>query len=1137
MKRIAAFGIFFLLMFSVEALSQPVNLRCKKIKFSPFSFCPDTLSLVPGSVYSPSDTNLTFNYNLTTNRLLIAGQPKTDSMVICYRVFPYLLNRPVFKRNPNFYDAQSYYLDGPNGLQFPATEKREQLLAIPGLNKSGSLSRGVSFGNRQNVFVNSALNLQLDGKLTDNLRLTAVISDQNVPFQPQGNTQNIREFDKVFIQLENPLGKLIAGDVVLQNRESAFLRYYKNVQGGNISTSYGPDSLHKASSSAAIAIAKGKFYSYAVQPQEGVQGPYRLQGPTDEILLIILANSEKVYLDGRLLKRGFGQDYTIDYNQGQITFNNTILITKYSRIRVDFEYSERNYTRSIVAASHYQRYNNWDFSFNYYREADDPNKPLSFSPDSADARRLSSIGDSTQLAIVSGATRTTEFSQDQILYTRKDTLGDSIFVYCPVQSPVMYSVIFSEVGQGKGDYALQLTAANGRIYKWVGKGAGNFSPFQQIVTPKLKSMTTFGLGFRPAQNQKLNAELAINNNNINRYASGNGTTDKAVHVGYSLENHKLTEQYKLNMSSEYEMLGAKFDSIDRFRPVDFNRDWNASPGDALRASDNIFNARAIISSDSGNRITYKISRRLKGNNVDGWQHSTEASQKMGYLKLDGNAFYMKNNRPDYKAEWLRYQANLLFTKWKWIPGYTYTTDENAVRNQLTNKIIRTAMNYSEHKFLLKTADTTKRSLAAWYGLRTDKDTLAGELVPSTLARTANLNGKIKTLKNNNLSVNATWRQLQSSRSLNPAQPEQTIMGRLDWNSIYLNRCIKTDLTFTSGTGRELKREYRFVKISALGEGTHQWIDYNHDGIQQLDEFVEAARPEDRQYIKIFVPTSTYVNAYSNALSYRLNLIAPTEWNRQGVFRKVLAKLSNISSFTTDRKLTGNNLLQRFNPFQTIADNDLVSTSQAIRSTLFFNRSNPRYGADLALNQSRQKQLLNQGFDSRRVEEWKLNTRNNLGNSFNLQITVLKANRISASDYLLNRNYQIKHLELGPELIWQTSGSLRLTGQFAWAEKNNLVGEEKLLANRFMAEARWNKVSERTVSLNIRLTRIGFNGNTASPVAYEMLEALLPGNNLTCTLNLQQKLGNGLQMTLNYEGRKSEGASIIHLGKMQVTALF
>jgi hypothetical protein len=53
----------------------------------------------------------------------------------------------------------------------------------------------------------------------------------------------------------------------------------------------------------------------------------------------------------------------------------------------------------------------------------------------------------------------------------------------------------------------------------------------------------------------------------------------------------------------------------------------------------------------------------------------------------------------------------------------------------------------------------------------------------------------------------------------------------------------------------------------------------------------------------------------------------------------------------------------------------------------------------------------------------------------------------------------------------------------------------------------------------------------------MLEALLPGSNWTWNLNWQQKLFNGLQLTVSYDGRKSESQRTVHLARMQVSALF
>ncbi|MEX0882375.1 MAG: hypothetical protein WDZ72_02770, partial [Cyclobacteriaceae bacterium] len=327
-----------------------------------------------------------------------------------------------------------------------------------------------------------------------------------------------------------------------------------------------------------------------------------------------------------------------------------------------------------------------------------------------------------------------------------------------------------------------------------------------------------------------------------------------------------------------------------------------------------------------------------------------------------------------------------------------------------------------------------------------------------------------------------------------------------------------------------------------GDGTHTWRDDNGDDVQQLNEFYLAVNPEEKNYIKVFVPTDEYVQAYTTLFNYRLNANFPKEWQKASGMKKWLSKFSNSTNWNVEKKITSNDIFNRISPFNAnLPGEELISIRQSFRSSLFFNRSSPKFGFDLSHLSSQNKQLLTGGFEDLLQEDWRLNTRFNFNPQWNLLVLLNQAIRKSASDFLDNRNYRVQQHAIGPELNIQPNPSFRTTLQYKITQKenmDNLEFEEMAKLHEAALNIRFAKAIKTTLNSEFRYTYIDYNGKVNTPTGYEMLQALTPGDNFVWSINWIQKIGEGLQMNMVYEGRNSGGLDrMVHTGRMQVSALF
>jgi hypothetical protein len=241
-----------------------------------------------------------------------------------------------------------------------------------------------------------------------------------------------------------------------------------------------------------------------------------------------------------------------------------------------------------------------------------------------------------------------------------------------------------------------------------------------------------------------------------------------------------------------------------------------------------------------------------------------------------------------------------------------------------------------------------------------------------------------------------------------------------------------------------------------------------------------------------------------------------------------------------RKLSEANMAQWINPLATqIADNSLLFANAQLSNTIYFNRNGQRFSAAYNWSNNQSKTLLANGQDARKSLLHQLNLRLNLGEAFAFEGTLSKGQNAAFADYTSGRNYELNIAEFKPQLIYQKESQLRLslTGGLTQKQNNPIYGQEKSLAQSVDFSWKVNKTEQSSITGNIKYIYFDFTGNQQSAVAYEMLEGLRAGANLTWGLNFQKTLGKNLQLSLHYSGRSAQGQRSIHTGGMELRAFF
>ncbi|WP_298531287.1 hypothetical protein [uncultured Algibacter sp.] len=1135
------YTFLFLISFYGFSQSQTSNYRTKKVATK------DTIQIDSVSINSSiftlrrKDNSIidTSYYHVNFSKALLTFKKPidSDSLIIHYLKYPHFLTKTyqqldesiIVENNDN--NQTLYKLKQPNS--------DKNFIPFDGLTTSGSISRGVTIGNNQNSVLNSELDLQITGKLNNKVSLRASIQDANIPLQESGYSQRLDEFDQVFIELFSDRWNVRAGDIDLVNTNSYFSSFSKRVQGLNFNIKLG-EQEKQTTLFAAGAIVRGQFTTDQFTAQEGNQGPYKLKGPNGELFVLIVSGSEVVYVNGVVVKRGEDQDYIIDYNAGEIIFNSTFPITSEMRISVDYQFTERNYTRFVGFGGGKFESKKLDIGVSVYSESDAKNQPLQQNLSEEQVAILADAGDDMSKMVAPSEIREA-YNQNRILYKKELVNGSEVFVFSNNPDDELYSVTFSLLGENQGDYNLSSITAINNIYEYVGENQGRFAPVIQLVAPKKLQIAIINGKYKPSDKTNIFFEVSGSTYDQNQFSTIDNDNNEGFAGKLNINQTIFTQEngWKLNVFGDTDLISADYRNIEGLYNVEFNRDWNLDqpPGRQIASDlgDQILvNSGFSLAHQNKGSLNYQLQFLNFSEGYSGNRHLVNTNLILDKFNISSNSSFLDTESNTKTSTFIRSHNRVTYSMTKsWI-GAKLSLEDNEERENITQILTPLSQRFTSYEAFAGIGDSTKVFAEIGFKNRVNDSLKNNEIRKVNASNSIYINSKLIQNKNTNLIVFANYRTLKSEDP--DIQNENSLNSRFQFSQKLFKQMVLWNTVFETNSGTLPIQDFTYVEVEP-GQGTYTWIDYNENGIQELEEFELAQFQDQGTFIRVLLPNRVFVKTHQNRLSQTIT-INPVQWSvssKKG--QRFWSHFYNQSSFLVDRKLKREGNDFNLNPFEGEEDN-VLGLQLNFRNVLFFNRGKQHYTTSYTYLKNTTRNILSIGFVENGLSSHQLNFNHKIAVNWLANILGSTGKNESISQNFTSKNFNLTETRFNPKLSYLFNDNSSVDVFYQLTKKDNTTGEmESLKQQNFGASFTLGSGVKSAISGIFNYYSNTFDGNPNTPVAYQILEGLQPGKNFTWSLLAQRKLTKFLDLNLSYFGRKTETSKTIHSGSIQLKAYF
>lgn len=1049
-----------------------------------------------------------------------------DTLEVYYKILPVRFATRQFLFSLGKPAAADTFLP-VSGIIRPVIRKEESDSFGANLSKRGSLVRGVSVGTNQALKVDSGLRLEISGRVADKVDVVAALTDQNTPIQPEGNTQTLQEIDKVFVQIKGENVRATLGDYELSLAENKgalqsgeFTRYARKLQGAMVSAEF-----DNAGGLLSAAASRGRFTTNEFRGIEGNQGPYQLSGDRGQIDIIILAGTERVWIDGVQMTRGESNDYIIEYGNGQITFTRNRLITSDSRITIDFQFSDERFRRSLYAATAgYKTANDRvRVQGTYIRESDDQDNPLAFSLSEEDRDSLSVAGDG--LAFRNGA-RLVPIGTGAYVF-----LSASIYYkYVGVESGIGdYNVTFSDVGQGVGDYIYQ-SFGN---FKFIGKNKGRYAPVVLLAPAQRSDLIDGRVEFRPSRSLSLINELAISNNDLNLYSS----RDDGDNVGRAVLSQISWQPDALRFNGKnfgkpsfhlhYRSREEKYRDIDRSNVIEFNRRWDLASQQNFLGED-IFEAAGKYEPVDGLSVNGGFGRLNQRGDIEStrWEAGTEWARSR-LPSLSYQIEQIRRSSSVEKNDWLRQRGSASYVFGLIKPAIGYEGERKTDADTTAG-----GFRFNSYSMGLNLLSWQRMTASANFNYRRDELGIGENISPLSAAMTQNYAWALESWRSLSASVSFTHRERDFDDTATSDARTDLADARVRFAP--WQRALSTDWHYQITNTQAARQERVFIKV-AEGQG-------NYSFKEDLNDYVPDPFGD---FILRVIPTNDFVPVVELRVSttWRFSVASlqrrKTPNAQKNHFAKLLSALSTETQLRIEEKTREREVgeIYRLN-FNRFLSDSTIFGSQNLRQDIYLweNNRDKSFRYRLTLRKEINRQFVDDSSMSKQVRhEFRLTAALTPKISGRFEYTSNHEDRVFSrrQDRLLRGNAFSADLSYRPQTDIELASFIGMNldqDKFLSpaTEVRAIIARPRLVYSfrrrgRLRSEIEW---------VDVSVTPSG------RVLPFELANGNRTGKTVRWNFSFEYRLSANFQATATYDGRREpDRPQTLHLGKIEMRAFF